>query len=85
MLEKSVFGEALESQIDVTIVPSLLILVSRFCNPPEVKFDAFGTSKHEEGNSITNFFFAILIITLGRFNRTHIKKKSVIYILRFGG
>ena len=29
---------------DVTFIPSLL-LVSRFCTTPEVKFDAFGTRK----------------------------------------
>ena len=34
----------LESCIDVTIVPSTLFL--------EVKFDAFGTSKHGEGKSL---------------------------------
>ena len=39
------FSRGLESWIDVTIVPSPLFLVSRFCTPPEVKFDAFGTSK----------------------------------------
>ena len=40
MTEKSVFLED-----DVTIIPSLLFLVSRFCTPPEVKFQDFGTSK----------------------------------------
>ena len=42
-----------------------------------MKFDAFGTSKHH----YPKIFFAILISTLGRFNRAN-KKKSVIYTLR---
>ena len=75
------FSRGLESWIDVTIVSSLLFLVSRFCTPPEVKFDAFGTSKHGEGKSLSKIFFATLISTLGRFNRAN-KKKSVVYTLR---
>ena len=67
------FSRGLESWIDVTIVPSLLFLVSRFCIPPEVKFDAFGTSKHEEGKSLSKTFFATLISTLGRFHRANKK------------
>ena len=73
MTEKSVFREGLESWIDVTIVPSLLLLVSRFCTPLEVKFDAFGTSKHGERKSLSKNFFATLISTLGRFNRANKK------------
>ena len=42
---------------------------------PEVKFDAFGTSKHEEGKSLSKNVFAILISTLGRFNRAN--KKNI--------
>ena len=50
----------------VTIVPSVLFLVSRFCTPPEVKFDAFGTSKHEEGKSLSkNFFLLYLSVRWG--------------------
>ena len=45
MTEKSFFSRGLESWNDVTIVPSLLCFVSRYCTPPEVKFDTFGTSK----------------------------------------
>ena len=56
MSEKSVFGGGLESWNDVTIIPSLLFLVARFCTPPEVKFDAFGTSKHGEGIAVEFFF-----------------------------
>ena len=32
-------------------------MVSRFCTPPEVKFDAFGTSKHREWKSIWKYLF----------------------------
>ena len=57
MTEKSAFLRGLESLKCVTIVPSLLFLVSRFCTPPEVKFDAFGTSKHGEGKSLSKNIF----------------------------
>ena len=40
---------------DVTIIPSVLFLVSRFCTPPEMKFDAFGTSKHGKENRYRKF------------------------------
>ena len=73
------FSRGLESWNDVTIVPSLLFLVSRFSTPPEVKFDPFGTSKHGEGKSLPKFFFAILISTLRRFNRAN--KKNLSYTL----
>ena len=56
MTKKSVFWEALKSWNDLTIIPSVLFLVSRFCNPPEVKFNAFGTSKHGEGKSQSKIF-----------------------------
>ena len=49
-----------------------------FCIPSEVKFHVFGTSKHGEGKSLSNVFFAILISALWRFYRAN-KKKSVIY------
>ena len=61
----------LESWNDVTIVPSLL-LVSRFCTPPEVKFDAFQNTGKE--NRYRKIIFAILISTLGRFNRANRKQ-----------
>ena len=41
-----------------------------------MKFDAFGTSKHGEGKSLSNFFFALLIGTLGRINRENEKKRQ---------
>ena len=63
-IEKSVFRETW----------SLLFLVSWFSTPPEVKFDAFGTSKHREGKSLSK-----IISTLGRFNRAN--KKSLSYTL----
>ena len=72
------FSRGLESWIDVTIIPSLPFLVSQFCTPPEVKFDAFGTSKHEEGKSLSKNF-ATLISTLGRFDRAN--KKNLSYTL----
>ena len=77
------FSRGLESWIDVIIVPSLLFWVSRFCTPLEVKFDAFGTSKHGERKSLWKKIFATLISTLGRFNRAN-KKNSVIYTVITG-
>ena len=68
------FSGGLESWNDVTILPSLLFLVSRFCTPPEVKYDAFDTSKHGKGNRYRKYIFAILSSTLGRFNRANKKK-----------
>ena len=65
MPEQSVFREGWESWNDVTIVPSLLFLVSRFCSPPEVKFDAFGTSKHGEGKSLSKYFFCFTYQYIG--------------------
>ena len=59
---------------DVTIIPSLLFSVSRFCTPPEVKFHVFGPSKHGEEKSLSNNFFFILISTLWRFYRGNKKK-----------
>ena len=38
---------------DVTIIPSIpLLVVSRFCTPPEVKFHVFSTSKHGRKTAI---------------------------------
>ena len=53
------FSRGLESWIDVTIVSSPLFLVSRFCTPTEVKFDAFGTSKQGKGKSLWNKTFLL--------------------------
>ena len=72
MAEKS-FLRSLKSWNDVTFNPSLLFLVSRFCTPPEVKFDAFGTSKHGKGKWLWKKN-AILITTLGIFHRGNKKK-----------
>ena len=36
-----------------------------FCTPPEVKFDAFGTSKHGEGKSLSKFFLLYLSVHWG--------------------
>ena len=72
------FLRCLKSWIDVTIVPSLLFLVSRFCTPPEVKFDAFGTSKHGEGKLLSKIFVCYTSQHIGEQI-----KKSVIYTLRW--
>ena len=52
------------------------VLVSRFCTPPEVKFLAFGTLKQGEGISLSKKKIAILISTLGRFDRANKKNMS---------
>ena len=31
-------------------------MVSPFCTPPEVEFDAFDASKHKEGKSLSKIF-----------------------------
>ena len=59
------FSRSLKSWNDVTFVPSLLFLVSRFCTPPEVKFDAFGTSKHGEGKSLSKNYLLYLSVHWG--------------------
>ena len=56
MSEKSL-SQNFKSWNDVTIIPSPLFLVSRFCTPPEVKFDASGLSNHREGKSLSKYFF----------------------------
>ena len=38
-----------------------------------MKFDAFGTSKHGEEKSLSKTFFALLMGSLGRFNRANKK------------
>ena len=60
------FSRSLKSWNDITIIPGLLFFFFFFCNPPEVKFDTFGTSKHREGKLLSDNFLAILISTLGR-------------------
>ena len=47
-----------------------------------MKFDAFGTSKHKEGKTLSKIFIAIHISILRGFNRANIKK-SVTYTLNF--
>ena len=44
-----------------------LLLVSRFCTPPEVKFHVFGTSKDGEGKSPSIFFLLYLSVHCGDF------------------
>ena len=54
MLKKSVFCEAWSPEMMSFPIPCFL--VSQFCNPSEVKFHVFGTPKHGEGKSPSNFF-----------------------------
>ena len=75
------FSRGLESWIDVTIVPSLLFLVSQFCTPLEVKFDAFVTSK-SRGRKIAIEKISLLHLSAHWGDLIEqIKKKSVIYTL----
>ena len=71
--------ESFKSWNDITIIPSLLFLVSRFCTPPKMRFDAFGSSKHMEGKLLLKHFFAILISALWGFYRAN--KKNLSYTL----
>ena len=57
MSEKSVFR--------VTIVPSLLFLVSRFCAPPEVKFHVFWYIKTRGRKIAIEFFLLFLSVHWG--------------------
>ena len=59
MTEKSVFREAWSPEM--MSQSFLLFLVSQFCTPPEVKFDAFGTSKHGEGKSLLKKNFLLYL------------------------
>ena len=70
------FSRSLMSWNDVTIIPSVLFLISRFCTTPEVKFDAFSTQNTGRKNRYGNFFLAIHISTLRRFNRANKKTLS---------
>ena len=49
----------------------------------EVKFVAFGASKHREGKSLSKIFFAIFISTLGRFNQATKKNLSYTLLISF--
>ena len=51
MAEKSVFREAWSPEVTSQSFP-----VSRFCTPPEVEFDSFGSSEHGEGKSLSKIF-----------------------------
>ena len=51
---------------DVTIIPSVLFSLARFCSPPEVKFHVFSSSKHGKEKSLSNSFLALLISSLSR-------------------
>ena len=73
MSEKSVFPESLSHEMRSQSFP-----VTSFW------YRGFGTSKHGAGKSLPNFFFFLLFLSVhcGDFIR-QIKKKSVIYILRW--
>ena len=64
----------------MTIIPSLLFFG---CTPPEVKFDAFGTSKHGEGKSLLKFFLPYLSVHWGDLTE-QIKKICHIHFKSFG-
>ena len=57
MLRNLFSQDNFKSWNEVTIIPSVLFYVSRFCTPPEVKFHVFGTSKRGAGKSLSIFFF----------------------------
>ena len=57
MTEKSVFREGWSPEMTSQSFPVSCFLVSRFCTPPEVKFDAFVTSKLGEGKLLSKNFF----------------------------
>ena len=69
-MSENLFSRSLKSWNDVTIVPSLLLLISRFV--PHRKL------WHGEGKSLLEIFFAVLISTLRRFNWA--KKKKICHI-----
>ena len=73
MTEKSVFLWGLEFWNDVTIVPSVLFWVSRFCTSPEVIWHFWYIKTWGRKIAIEKICFAILISTLGRFNQANKK------------
>ena len=78
---RNLFSARLKSWNDVTIIPSLLLSVSRFCTPPEVRLHVFGTSKHGEEKSLsTNFFVATLIQYIVEILSSKLKKICHIHI-----
>ena len=65
MTKKSVFCEAWSPELTSQSFSVSCFLVSRFCTPPEVKFDAFDTSKHREGKSLSTKFFCYTCQQIG--------------------
>ena len=53
MTEKSGFREAWSPELTSQSFPVSCFWCRGFVPPPEVKFDAFGTSKHGEGKSLS--------------------------------
>ena len=80
MSEKSVFREAWSPEMTSQSFPVSCFLASRFCTPPEVKFVAFGTSKHLEGKSLSKKK-KLLYLSVHWGDIIEDTKKSVIYIL----
>ena len=54
------FCEAWSPEMTSQSFPVSCFLVSQFCTPLEVKFDAFGTLKHGEGKSLSKNFLLYL-------------------------
>ena len=80
MTEKSVFREAWSPKMTSQSFPSPVFGLA-VCTPPEVKFDALGTSKHGEGKSLSKKIF-LLYLSVHRGDLIEQVKKSVIYPVR---
>ena len=77
MSEKSVFSKASSPEITSQSFP--VSCFSRYCTPPELKFDAFNTWNTGKENRHRNICFALLISTLWIFYRAN--KNSLSYTL----
>ena len=85
MSEKSFFCEAWSPEMTSQSFPVSCFWSCGFVpHRQEVKFDAFGTSKHREGKSLLKFFLLYLSVHWGDLIE-QIKKKSVIYTLNVQG
>ena len=68
MTEKSVFRKASSPEMTSQSFPVSRFWSRGFCTPPEMKFDAFGTSKYREGkNDIEIFDLLFLSVHCGDF------------------
>ena len=75
------FSRSLESWNDITIVPSLLFLVSRFCNPPKWNLTRWVHQNTGKENRYRKIFLLYLSVHWGDLIEK-IRKKSVIYTLK---